>query len=291
MNKALMTVNSQVLDVAINIVTLTLILTHPGISGAAAGFTLAFAGEISYRLKWLFTNLRTMELRGISLERTTEYRLLPHEDGYVLDPNNDQYSEEQDSDSDTWPEHGSIKVQDLHVRYGPDMPDILHGVSFCVQGGQTVGIVGATGGGKSTLAKAFFSFVDITQGKIEIDGRDISQMPLSQVRSKLGIIAQDPILLSGTLRLNLDIEGKFSNEQLYDSLHQVQLSKQKALPPRLHEQMGDDTKSGHIVRSSTSCQSVATSSTTVNEEAATVDKVQMDFFANLDSVIKTGGEK
>jgi hypothetical protein len=116
-------------------------------------------------------------------------------------------------------------------------------------------------------------------------------MPLSQVRSKLGIIAQDPILLSGTLRLNLDIEGKFSNEQLYDSLHQVQLSKQKALPPRLHEQMGDDTKSGHIVRSSTSCQSVATSSTTVNEEAATVDKVQMDFFANLDSVIKTGGEK
>jgi hypothetical protein len=118
-----------------------------------------------------------------------------------------------------------------------------------------------------------------------------------------------------------------NDTKFYDSLHQVQLSKQKALPPRLHEQMGDDTKSGHIVRlakkSIWTLSTVAASSFTVvldvatdwqlvldltmcpllvsspicscslggNEEAATVDKVQMDFFANLDSVIKTGGEK
>lgn len=92
-------------------------------------------------------------------------------------------------------------------------PDILHGVSFTVQSGQRVGIVGATGCGKSNLAKAFLSFVEITNGKIKNDGRglftqlirvywsrsDIENIPLGLVRSRLGIIAQDPILLSCSL--------------------------------------------------------------------------------------------
>jgi ABC-type multidrug transport system fused ATPase/permease subunit len=284
-------VNCQILDVAITFITLTLIFSHTGISGATAGFMLAFASEIHFHLQWLFDHLRTMELKGVSLERTTEYRLLPHEDGYVLNPNHAQHTEAQDTDSDTWPEHGSIKVQDLHVRYGPDMPDILHGVSFCVQGGQTVGIVGATGGGKSTLAKAFFSFVDITQGKIEIDGRDISQMPLSQVRSKLGIIAQDPILLSGTLRLNLDIEGKYSDEQLYDALHQVQLLNRKTSSTDMDEQMDGGAGGGDGVSSSASTLSNGITSTTLVVEAGIMDGGQANIFANLDSEIKTGGEK
>jgi ABC-type bacteriocin/lantibiotic exporter with double-glycine peptidase domain len=68
-------------------------------------------------------------------------------------------------------------VSGLGARYAPDMPEILHGVSFNCQGGERVGIVGATGGGKSTLAKAFFSFVDITTGSIEIDGK--GEFPVS----------------------------------------------------------------------------------------------------------------
>lgn len=168
--------------------TLYLILTREGMTGAAAGFMLVFAGDITYLFKMVLINFRQLELKGVSLERTADYRLLPREDGEVLNTDGpratDSVPEPLEGES-SWPSKGQVKVQDLRVRYGPDMPDILHDVSFEVAGGQRVGIVGqsggklctatymtgATGGGKSTLAKAFFSFVDVTHGKIEIDGR------------------------------------------------------------------------------------------------------------------------
>ena len=168
--------------------TLYLILTREGMTGAAAGFMLVFAGDITYLFNMVLINFRQLELKGVSLERTADYRLLPREDGEVLDTDGpratDSVPERLEGES-SWPSKGQVKVQDLRVRYGPDMPDILHGVSFEVAGGQRVGIVGesggtvcaennstgATGGGKSTLAKAFFAFVDVTHCKIEIDGR------------------------------------------------------------------------------------------------------------------------
>lgn len=85
------------------------------------------------------------------------------------------------------------------------------------------------------------------------------------MRSNLGIIAQDPILLSGTLRLNLDIEGRYSDQELYEALHQVQLIKH-------HESAGSSASS-------------ETEMTVVEEEA------QINIFSNLDSEIKSGGEK
>ena len=97
---------------------------------------------------------------------------------------------------------------------------------------------------------------------------DIGQVPLGQVRSKLGIIAQDPILLSGSLRLNLDIEGKYTDEELYDALHQVQLLK----------------RSTSTAPSSASSES---EETVVEQEGG----AQKNIFANLDYEIKSGGEK
>jgi ABC-type multidrug transport system fused ATPase/permease subunit len=94
---------------------------------------------------------------------------------------------------------------------------------------------------------------------------DIADIPLGQVRSTLGIIAQDPILLSGSLRLNLDLDSKYSDEQLYDALRQVQLLKR----------VDSDASS-----------SASSSVTVVGEEAA-----QQNIFSNLDSEIKSGGEK
>lgn len=167
----LISVNLRLLDVVINATTLTLILTKPGITGAAAGFMLIFAGNITWNVNWLLINLRQFELKGVSLERTTEYRLLPREEGQILNPQDPAYTPPLDMEVVRWPSKGAVQVTDLRVRYGPDMPDILHDVSFSVEGGQRIGIVGATGGGKSTLAKAFFSFVDTTRGKIEIDGQ------------------------------------------------------------------------------------------------------------------------
>nr|XP_019043278.1 ABC transporter ABCC.6 [Kwoniella bestiolae CBS 10118]OCF22208.1 ABC transporter ABCC.6 [Kwoniella bestiolae CBS 10118] len=263
----------QVFDTLLRITALSLLLSRSTTTGATAGFVLTFVGTVSNNLNWMLIQTRNFEWKGVSLERASEYRTLEREDGPALEaddasiPEWDQDEDASDANGDEsglelggWPEHGALDVKDLCVRYGPDMPEILHDVSFDVAGGQRVGIVGATGGGKSTLAKAFFSFVDITEGKIEIDGKDISKIPLGQVRSKLGIIAQDPILLSGSLRLNLDIEGRYSDEQLYDALHQVQLLKKSDSP--------------------------SSSASSVHEGSGTADNI----FKNLDYEIKGGGE-
>ncbi|ADV22353.1 ABC transporter ABCC.6, putative [Cryptococcus gattii WM276] len=262
----------QVMDVIVRITALSLLLARASTTGAVAGFVLTFAGSISTYVNWMLVHLRNFELKGVSLERTSEYRTLPREDGTKLLADDTRYAtdrqeldEEEDQLLGSWPEYGELKVEGLCARYGPDMPEILHDVTFKVKGGERIGIVGATGGGKSTLAKAFFSFVDITKGKIEIDGQDISTIPLGVVRSKLGIIAQDPILLSGSLRLNLDIEGKYSDEQLYTALRQVKLLKQSDSCP--------DLLSNDLTSSSTETSSQ-----------------QENIFSNLDFEVKGGGE-
>ena len=165
----------RLVDVIVNLSALSLILSRPGITGAEAGFILAFSTTISTSTMWVLGNLRMFELRGISLERTVEYRKLEHEDGQYLCSTGHWEAGQEDTALSAslqgWPSKGSIEVSNLRASYGADLPDILQDLCFSVEGGQRVGIVGASGGGKSTLAKAFFSFVDITNGTIEIDGQ------------------------------------------------------------------------------------------------------------------------
>jgi ABC-type multidrug transport system fused ATPase/permease subunit len=172
------TVNLRLMDLIIVSTALFLILTKPGMTGAAAGFILAFAVDITTNVNWVLLNLRTFELKGVSLERTAEYRNLETEGGERLDDSEGVEVGAGALEYDTvhrqlanWPDKGRLEIKDLRARYAADLPDILHDVSFDVEGGQRVGIVGATGGGKSTLAKAFFSFVDVNHGYIKIDDK------------------------------------------------------------------------------------------------------------------------
>jgi ABC-type multidrug transport system fused ATPase/permease subunit len=164
-----------------------------------------------------------------------------------------------------------------------------------------VGIVGATGGGKSTLAKALFSFVDVCHGSIRIDGRgeyygsqisrlpladgqDIATIPLQQLRSKLDIIAQDPILLSDTLRVNLDIESTYSDEQLYDALHQVQLVHKT--PKALADDLVLSEDASELPNRAAPRSPISSTATIVGTSEENVN-----IFSNLDYEIKSGGEK
>lgn len=137
--------------------TFYLILTREGMTGAAAGFMLVFASGITYLINVILLNVRQVELKGISLERTSEYRLLPREDGEIHNLNEPRaFDSVQESfaPQGQWPTKGAIKVEELRARYGPEMPDILHDVSFEIEGGQRVGIVGesfANGRARSSL--------------------------------------------------------------------------------------------------------------------------------------------
>lgn len=114
----------------------------------------------------------------VALERVKEYLELPQEPPAVVEPRPPA----------EWPSSGQIECRDLVLRYAPDLPDVLHNLSFTIAPGEKVGILGRTGSGKSTLAVAFFRFVEAHSGSIRIDGQDIAGIGLADLRSRITII-------------------------------------------------------------------------------------------------------
>jgi ABC-type multidrug transport system fused ATPase/permease subunit len=122
-----------------------------------------------------------------------------------------------------WPHKGAIEIRDLEIKYAPDLPSILKGISLTIPPGAKVGILGRTGSGKSTLASSFFRFVEPSRGQILIDDVDLTSLGLEQLRSKLTIVPQDPVILSGTLREALDPFQEHSDEEVTAALKSAYL--------------------------------------------------------------------
>lgn len=122
-----------------------------------------------------------------------------------------------------WPSSGSMKVQDLYMRYREELPTVLNGVSLDIKGGERVGIVGRTGCGKSSLLMTLMRLVELQSGSIWLDGLDIMEIGLHDLREKAAIIPQDPAILTGTIRFNLDPFGLKTDEELWSALAKSQL--------------------------------------------------------------------
>lgn len=120
------------------------------------------------------------------MERIKEFSEIPREPPEFIEPRPPA----------SWPEKGHIKCEDLSIRYAPDLPDVLHDLNFEIQPGEKIGILGRTGSGKSTLALSFFRFVEPTKGRFLIDGVDISQIGVTDLRSRLTIIPRKYLLPS-----------------------------------------------------------------------------------------------
>ncbi|KAF9225872.1 multidrug resistance-associated ABC transporter [Gyrodon lividus] len=185
----------------------------PSISASLAGFALAFASNITHNLLFLVRRFVGLEQSMVALERVKEYSELKREPPEFIEPRPNA----------SWPESGHVKCEDLVIRYAPDLPNVLHQVNFEVQPGEKIGILGRTGSGKSTLALSFFRFVEATEGRIIIDGVDISKIGLTDLRSKITIIPQDPTILSGTLRSTLDVFDEYGDAEIFEALRRVHL--------------------------------------------------------------------
>jgi ABC-type multidrug transport system fused ATPase/permease subunit len=122
-----------------------------------------------------------------------------------------------------WPSTGEVTVKNLDVAYSADLPLVLKNVTFTVQAGSRLGIVGRTGAGKSSLTLALLRLIEARAGSIVIDGIDISTIKLQALRSKIAFIPQDPVLFSGTVRSNLDYFHQIPDDRLREALRRVKL--------------------------------------------------------------------
>lgn len=124
---------------------------------------------------------------------------------------------------ESWPQTGSITFSKVEMRYRSELPLVLHGLDFHVNGGERIGIVGRTGAGKSSIMSALFRLTELSSGQIKIDDIDIATVGLYDLRSRLAIIPQDPTLFRGTIRSNLDPFNEHSDLELWEALRKAGL--------------------------------------------------------------------
>ena len=101
------------------------------------------------------------------------------------------------------PVRGVVRYESVTFRYEPDLPRVLDGVDLVLDEGETVALVGSSGSGKSTLASLIPRFFDVEGGSVTIDGIDVRELALGDLRSRVGIVPQEPMLFGGTVRDNL----------------------------------------------------------------------------------------
>lgn len=176
--------------------------------GGAAGAALSFAVQLGSTVSALLQHISSMDSSLRTAERVHEYGCLEQEpmDGLNMDT--------------SWPDKGDLVVSHYVAGYGPGLSDALRDVSFIIRPGETVGVVGRTGAGKSTLALAFARLIERRHGSILIDSVDISRVKLEVLRNRILTIPQDPHLFRGSLRATIDPDNVYSDEELVASLQQ-----------------------------------------------------------------------
>ncbi|KAI0650859.1 multidrug resistance-associated ABC transporter [Trametes meyenii] len=176
---------------------------------ANTGFSLNMAVGFSGMILWWIRILNEFEVNGrlILLERIQQYVTIEQEPKATTDGVPPAY----------WPASGTLRVEKLSARYTADGPRVLHEISFDINSGERVGIVGRTGSGKSSLTLALLRLI-FTEGKVYYDGIATDSVNLDALRSNITIIPQVPELLSGTLRQNLDPFAQYDDAVLNDAL-------------------------------------------------------------------------
>ncbi|KAF5283709.1 hypothetical protein FQR65_LT13744 [Abscondita terminalis] len=182
--------------------------------GGNIGLALTQVLTLALMSQWGIRQSAEMENNMTSVERVLEYSKIQHE--------RDFFSSTNKKPPEFWPDKGKIKFINLSLRYSSKDPPVLKNINFTINGLEKIGIVGRTGAGKSSLIQALFQLIE-TEGSIIIDSIDIQTLGLHDLRSKISIIPQRPVLFSGTLRTNLDPFNDYSDEILWKSLEDVEL--------------------------------------------------------------------
>ncbi|MGH0129636.1 UNVERIFIED_CONTAM: hypothetical protein FKN15_048341 [Acipenser sinensis] len=199
----------------------------PGIVGLSVSHALQVTGILS----WIVRSWTDVENNIVSVERVKEYADTPKEAAWTL---------ENSPMPPAWPQTGTIELRGYGLQYRKGLEWALKDISINIQEREKVGIVGRTGAGKSSLALGIFRILEAAKGEIFIDGINIAEIGLHELRSRITIIPQDPVLFSGTLRMNLDPFDAYSDEEVWNSLELAHLKNfVSGLPDRLNHECSE----------------------------------------------------
>ncbi|CDH53086.1 abc metal ion [Lichtheimia corymbifera JMRC:FSU:9682] len=182
------------------------------IDAGMVGLSVSYALTVTQGLNWLIRTYCDIETNIVALERVKEYIDLPSE----------KYESKNTVDA-AWPEKGAIEFHGYGTRYRPGLDLVLSDLSMNVSPKEKIGIVGRTGAGKSSMSLSLFRIIEAVEGNITIDGEDIANLRLLDLRSRLTIIPQDPMLFAGSVRENLDPYGTASDADLWQALESAHL--------------------------------------------------------------------
>jgi ABC-type multidrug transport system fused ATPase/permease subunit len=269
----------QLINVVITLLACVwfVLLPQGSVNAATAGLALSFAMSNSQSLIWFTRTYSDLYVHMIAVERVYEYTELKTEASLSTAPD----SQAGRALEQHWPQEGRIEFVDYSTRYRKGMDLVLRNISFTVEAGQKIGIVGRTGAGKSSLTLALFRMVEAANseweratgsnniqepqdqaneedqldgGKIVIDNVDISTLGLADLRRNLSIIPQDPVLFAGTVRENLDPFEELEDAVLWEALERSYLkSVVAALPGGLLFQVAQNGENFSVGQRSLIC--------------------------------------
>jgi len=192
-------------------------LPHIPLTPSGVGFVglaLNYASTISGAMAGLVDVLTRLELDFVSVERMQQYS-----EELELEPVDSSMPETTAG----WPFRGELTYAHVDMRYRLTTPLVLRDVSFTIAAGERVGVVGRTGSGKSSLVHSLFRLTEIQSGSITIDGMDIRNVRITDLRRCIGVVMQDPIVFSGSVRRNLFPPAGAEEATLLQALVDVRL--------------------------------------------------------------------
>ncbi|KAI0232456.1 Multidrug resistance-associated protein 1 [Lamellibrachia satsuma] len=196
------------------LVSLFVVFESGSLSAGVAGLALTYALQVTAYINLCLRSSADVEANIVSVERIKEYIGVGSEAPWCVPTHTPPAS---------WPQHGAIEFIRFSTRYRPGLDLVLRGISAQISPREKIGVVGRTGAGKSSLTLALFRIIEAADGQIAIDGVRIADLGLHDLRTKLTIIPQDPVLFSGSLRDNLDPFAQYSDSQIWLALRKTNM--------------------------------------------------------------------
>jgi len=207
-----------------------------------AGLSLTYALSVTQALNWFVRMNADLENNSVAVERVIQCADLKPEDDAMV-----RVAAPAVVDA-SWPWQGRVQVRNLSLRYRAGLPLVLNNLTFVVEPGSKLGLVGRTGSGKSSFLLALLRIVPPEKSaSVVIDGVDVAHVSLATLRTRVSMIPQDPVLFSGSIRMNLDPFNAYSDAALLDALRLARVDASRLLVQ--HSDASDAAVLGAVVDS------------------------------------------